>query len=399
MVFIGCFVIRVGFVINFRDQGWIGGINYYKNLLNAISFLPDPKIEPVIFTGYTSDKKILDGFTNIQIIQDHIFDLYHPLQLIRYLIRKLLQRDILLEYLLKKNTISLLSHYGSLGNKSNIPTLGWIPDFQHKSLPGFFSKKELLNRDLFFQIICRDCTSIIFSSNTAKNDAEKCFPEYAEKYRVLPFVTWDMDLHNLPDFNKIKEKYNIDTPYFLVPNQFWVHKNHQIILEALRILKKKGYAINIIATGNTHDYRNPQYYPDLQKKIQDYQISQNFKIIGIIPYVHLIQLMRNSVAIINPSYFEGWSTTVEEAKILHLKIILSDIHVHREQNPENGQFFPPDDPQQLADLFLTSLTEYQHEVKQHVYEINIENLEKQKREFAQNYEKIVLDTLTRFRGG
>jgi glycosyltransferase involved in cell wall biosynthesis len=399
MVSVGCFLIRVGFIINFRDHGWIGGINYYKNLLNAISSLPDRQIEPVIFTGYTSDKKILDEFTNIQIIQSHIFDLYPPLSHIRHLILKLLQRDILLEYLLIKNDISLLSHYHHLGNKSNIPTLGWIPDFQHKYLPDFFSKNELLGRDRSFLIICRDCTNIIFSSNTAKNDAENFFPEYETKFRVLPFVTWDMNLHNLPDFNEIKERYNLDMPYFLVPNQFWVHKNHQIILEALGILKNKGYSMNIIATGNTHDYRNPQYYHDLQKKIQDYHISQNFKILGIIPYNHLIQLMRNSVAIINPSYFEGWSTIVEEAKILHLKILLSDISVHREQNPDIGQFFPPDDPQRLADLLLTSLEDYQHDAKQEVSETIIENLEKQKREFAQNYEKIVLDTLTRFRGG
>ena len=391
-------MIKVGFVINFREKDWMGGMNYYKNLLNAICSLPDRKITPVIFTGYTSDKKILDEFTNIQIIQNPIFDLYHPLSLIRHLIRKLLQRDILLEYLLKKNGISLLSHYGPLGNKSNIPTIGWIQDFQHKYLPNFFSKTELRKRDRSFQIICRDCNNIIFSSNTAKNDAEKFFPEYKKKFRVLQFVTWDMDLQNLTDFNEIKERYNLDTPYFLVPNQFWVHKNHLIILEALKILKNRGYSLNVIATGNTHDYRNPQYYHDLQKKIQGYNISQNFKILGIIPYDHLIQLMRNSVAIINPSYFEGWSTTVEEAKILHLKILLSDIPVHREQNPDKGLFFPPDDPQRLADLLLTFLEEYQHEAKQEGSETNIENLEKQKREFAQNYEKIVLDTLTQFGG-
>jgi glycosyltransferase involved in cell wall biosynthesis len=386
-------VIRVGFIINFRDQGWVGGINYYKNLINAVNSLPNRKIEPVIFTGYTSDKKTLDGFPNIRIIHDHIFDLYHPLPLIRHLIRKLVQRDILLECLLKKNGISLLSHYLPLGHKSNILTVGWIPDFQHKYLPDFFSRNELLRRDWIFHIICRDCASIIFSSNTAKNDAEENFPEYAKKFRVLPFVTWDLDLQNLPDFNEIKEKYTLNTPYFLVPNQFWVHKNHLIILEALKILKDKGYSLNIIATGKTYDYRNPQYYSVIQNKIRDYQISQNFKILGIIPYNHLIQLMRNSIAIINPSYFEGWSTTVEEAKILNRKILLSDIAVHREQNPVKGRFFPPDNPQRLADLLLTSLIEYQYDVKQEDYENIIENLESQKREFAQNYEKIVLNTI------
>ena len=392
-------MIKVGFVINFRENDWIGGMNYYKNLLNALSSDSDRKIEPVIFTGYSSDKKTLDGFTNIQIIQDHIFDLYHPLSLIRHLIRKLFERDILLESVLKKNGISLLSHYGPLGKKTNFPTIGWIQDFQHKYLPDFFSKKELRTRDRSFRIICRDCNSIIFSSNTAKNDAEKFFPEYKEKFRILQFVTWDINLQNLTDFNEIKIRYDLETPYFFVPNQFWVHKNHIVILEALRILKDSGYSLNVVATGNTHDYRNPRYINVLQKKIQDYHISQNFKILGIIPYDQVIQLMRNSVAIINPSYFEGWSTTVEEAKILHLKILLSDIPVNREQNPDKGQFFPPDDPHRLADLLLSSLTEYQHETKQKGYETNIENMEKQKREFAQNYEKIVMDTLTRFRDG
>jgi hypothetical protein len=104
--------------------------------------------------------------------------------------------------------------------------------------------------------------------------------------------------------------------------------------------------------------------------------------------------MIHSIAIINPSYFEGWSTTVEEAKILDLKILLSDISVHREQNPEKAEYFSPDDPQKLADLLLISRTEYQqvgHE--DYMCDTIIDKLEKQKKEFAQNYEKIVLDAL------
>lgn len=44
-------------------------------------------------------------------------------------------------------------------------------------------------------------------------------------------------------------------------------------------------------------------------------------------------LMKHAIAIINPSLFEGGSTTVEEAKSLLKVIILSGIPVHREQNP------------------------------------------------------------------
>jgi glycosyltransferase involved in cell wall biosynthesis len=41
--------------------------------------------------------------------------------------------------------------------------------------------------------------------------------------------------------------------------------------------------------------------------------------------------MRASTALINPSLFEGWSTTVEEAKSTGTPMILSDLGVHREQ--------------------------------------------------------------------
>ena len=57
--------------------------------------------------------------------------------------------------------------------------------------------------------------------------------------------------------------------------------------------------------------------------------------------------MRHSLALINPSYFEGWSTSVEEAKSLGKRVILSDIPVHREQNPLMGIYFPPDCPEAL----------------------------------------------------
>src|SRR5690606_16162197 len=63
-------------------------------------------------------------------------------------------------------------------------------------------------------------------------------------------------------------------------------------------------------------------------------------------------LMKHSISILQPSLFEGWSTTVEDAKQLNVRIILSDISVHKEQNPQNGFFFNRLDPKDLADKIL-----------------------------------------------
>ena len=59
-------------------------------------------------------------------------------------------------------------------------------------------------------------------------------------------------------------------------------------------------------------------------------------------------LMANSRCVIQPSLFEGWSTSVEEAKSLNKLLILSDIAVHKEQCCENVLFFKREDPNDLA---------------------------------------------------
>jgi glycosyltransferase involved in cell wall biosynthesis len=390
-------VIRVGFIINPESGGWLGGVNYFRNLIGAVCANPERNLEPVILTGFGSDIKFLEGIESVTIIRDHIFD-SRPYMLIRHVLKRLFHRDILLERLLARNNISLLSHSGSLGRRSKIPTIGWIPDFQHKYLPEFFSHDELINRVRYDILNCSECTSVIFSSNTAKSDAEKFYPEYEDKYRVVHFVTGEMDLSGMPDFNFLVEKYNIKGPYFIVPNQFWIHKNHIVILEALGILKSRNQEITVIATGSVSDYRQPGYFGLLMDTIQKEHLSENFLITGIVPYKDLLQLMIHAVAVINPSLFEGWSTSVEESKALGVKVILSDIPVHREQNPEQGIYFPPHDPGRLADILIGTAHQPQAYFGEEQIKKISENLGKQKRRFAENYEQIVLQTIESARG-
>jgi glycosyltransferase involved in cell wall biosynthesis len=69
----------------------------------------------------------------------------------------------------------------------------------------------------------------------------------------------------------------------------------------------------------------------------------------MIPISHVYALLRSSAALINPSSFEGWSTTVEEAKSFGAPMILSNIGVHREQAGEHALYFDLDDPSALAE--------------------------------------------------
>ena len=145
-------MIRVGFVFAF-DEGWLGGINYFRNLLTALYDLPDRKIEAVIFTGLKSAEKHFDGFPAIKIVRSHLFDKRSVPSRIRHIVRIILKRDLLLERLLNKHEVCVLSHSSWLPRNVSIPTIGWIPDFQHVRLPEFFSTDEVAKRNRYYRDI------------------------------------------------------------------------------------------------------------------------------------------------------------------------------------------------------------------------------------------------------
>jgi glycosyltransferase involved in cell wall biosynthesis len=122
-----------------------------------------------------------------------------------------------------------------------------------------------------------------------------------------------------------------------------------MVLEALIRLKKEGITPLVISTGLTSDRRNPAFPRTLQDRVKASGLAERFRFLGLIPFAHVAVLMRHSAALINPSRFEGWSTTVEEAKSLGKRMLLSDLRVHREQAPSRGFFFDPDDADTLAE--------------------------------------------------
>jgi glycosyltransferase involved in cell wall biosynthesis len=95
--------------------------------------------------------------------------------------------------------------------------------------------------------------------------------------------------------------------------------------------------------------------------------------------------MRRSLAVIQPSLFEGWSTVVEDARSLGKPILLSDFPVHLEQNPPFGHFFERGNSEQLASLIEKAFDMLKpgpdHDQESHAQEENEERLVEYGRRF------------------
>jgi glycosyltransferase involved in cell wall biosynthesis len=385
-------VIRVGFVFLF-DEGWLGGINYFRNLLAALYALPVRKIEAVIFTGLRSPSKHFDAFPAIKIVRSRIFDSGSLPWLIRKFWVRGFSHDLLLVRLLKKHDIAVLSHSGWIGADAAIPAIGWIPDFQHLHLPEFFDEKEISLRDQAFKDLCRYCNKIVVSSMDAQSDLARFLPECRNKSEILQFVVSPTgDGSSLLSHNELAERYGFSGDYFLLPNQFWMHKNHRVVINALGLLRRDGKKVLVLSTGSTDDYRNRNFFDALLADAKKLGVLDSFRPLGVVPLHDLSSLMYHATAIINPSYFEGWSTTVEEAKALGKRIILSDISVHREQNPHHAIYFSPDDAESLAASLWNIWNEPNKNEFQEMESACIATNER-RLQFAKKYQQIVLNVL------
>ena len=375
----GAGLIRVGFP-PIGGTGWQGGRNYLWNLLQAISLVEDRRIQPVLMSrAGEADELSLAGVER----SARVGLLASP-RVVRAgaLGRYLVGRDLVEERWLARARIDVLSHGGPLG-RTRVPWIFWVPDLQHLHFPEFFSRFERWLRDNTFQSALRDAAAVITSSTAARDDLVRAYGGRGAPIRVLHFVASPrIDPRKLPT----RAALNAPPRYFHLPNQFWKHKNHAVVIEALVAAPE----VVVLATGAKEDYRNPGHYDELMERVRRLGLTDRFRHLGMVSHEELIALMYHSVAVINPSLFEGWSSTVEEAKSLGKRVLLSDIAVHREQAPARGRFFPPHDPAALTAQLREAWGSVDEVEEQRATDAAAAALPERQRAFGHAYQEIVL---------
>jgi glycosyltransferase involved in cell wall biosynthesis len=229
-------------------------------------------------------------------------------------------------------------------------TIGWIPDFQHMRLPEFFSESDLQKRNTTYRRLAEKATVVMLSSNAARDDFAEFAPEFADKGRVVPFPSLLAFDELTGDPVTTRTKFNLPEKFALIANQFWAHKNHALVVEALA--KLKDLNIPVVMTGLPSDHRDPanKNFSSLLQAIATAGLNNQITILGLVPFADLMNLMRTAALIIQPSRFEGWSTVIQDAVALGRPLLCSDIAVHREQVPRALGFFPTDRADVFAEL-------------------------------------------------
>ena len=386
-------MVKVAFLINFKINRWLGGFNLIVNLINSVNKLKNKKIEIVLIVNRSFKIKRLKNL-NISIIKS---DLFFNEGIFRKILNKFqiffLGKSFIYEKFFISKNINILSHAQfPLGRKSKVKTFSWIPDFQYFHYPENFSFKDRILKKINIFMLEKNSYKIILSSKNAKNDLKKISQKACKKSVVNSFVYDLVDLKKIISFKKLKKKYGIKNNFFYLPNQYFIHKNHLVVLKALtRVIKQnRNTGMTIISTGLNNDHRHPNYFNSITKFIKLNGLKNNYKYLGIVPYLDMMSLIYHSIALINPSKFEGWSSSVEQAKSMGKKVILSNILVHKEQNPNRAKFFQVNNHIELSNILKKEFLKFNKSYEKKIIKNNYKKLEKRLINFAENYQKIIL---------
>lgn len=341
---------KIGVV--FLPSEWTGGVYYILNFISALNYLTENN-KPHVFL-FCRTKKDYDfvvdqtGYPLLQFITI-------PDKIVYSFFQRLINkagRMVLGKNLIEKRfhtDIDILFPYSYdpffelISNK-----VYWLPDLQDKFFPAFFDEPTLKARDLHYRKLAEIKGIVVFSSKAALDDYKTFYPHFKFTPFILHFASVPHTLI-FPDKEIILKKYHLPERYFYTPNQFWKHKNHDLVLDSALILKQQGADACFVFSGNENDPRNPGYFKSLKEKVRSYGLEKNVFFLGFIDREDVFTLMKYSQAVIQPSLFEGWSTVVEDALSVNAFLLLSDLKVNREQIDKNVLFFDTKDSRYLVD--------------------------------------------------
>jgi glycosyltransferase involved in cell wall biosynthesis len=334
-----------------REVG--GGFQYQLSSILELKALQD-KYNFVFLTFDPENKKFLNelGINKTYIIRsgliDKIIRLINRQEWFFYLSHKIKLKSKI-EKNLEEHKIDLVYFPNPSGYSLNLLVHNYVItvwDTCHRDMPEFPEVnffREFERRELLYTRCLKKAVAVVVDSETSKFKLTKRYGLDEERIYVVSFQP-SFNLLNNKEID-VKSKYKIEGKYIYYPAQFWSHKNHIYIIDALRILKDRGIKITAVFSGS--DRGNLRYVLEYAK---EQGVDDLVRYIGFAPDEEIYSLYKNSLALVMPTYFGPTNIPPLEAFYVGVPVIYSDLPGLKEQVGDAALLCDLKNPNSLAEI-------------------------------------------------
>ena len=229
---------------------------------------------------------------------------------------------------------------GSTGRRSAVLTLY---DLQFLSYPEYFraAKRYFLRRAVPGAL--KRCEVICVISQFVRDEVIDRFGVDADRIHVVspaivvsPVIAVSPAIVDENEATQLARPTTSGRPFILYPAVTWPHKNHRVLLEALRAPELQG--VDLVLTGG----RGPAHGL-LDDDIASMGLEKRVIHLGRVSASRLDELCRAALALVFPSRHEGFGQPVVEAMARGCPVVTADVTALPEVVGQAGRLVDPDD--------------------------------------------------------
>ena len=233
-----------------------------------------------------------------------------------------------------------------------------VHDLQHRLQPEFpevSAEGEWERREYLFRNGARYATLLLADSEVGKEDILNFYGSYGvtpDRVKVLPYLPacyLGVDVSEA-ERRRVRTAYHLPERYLFYPAQFWPHKNHARIIQALGLLKQEhGLRIPIVFCGShTGDIRERTFREIMSLSCQS-GLEKEICYLGYLPDEDMSGIYAEAVALVMPTFFGPTNIPILEAWAFGCPVLTSDIRGIREQVQDAGILVDPRSVEAIAD--------------------------------------------------
>lgn len=212
-----------------------------------------------------------------------------------------------------------------------------FPEFPESTNFGGFDSRESFNWQALPKAVL-----VLVDSEVLKSHVCKFYGVQPHRVLVMPYGVSHYISRGSSHGEKMREKYSLVKPFLFYPAQFWAHKNHVRILQALGVLKRQGYLVDVAFAGGDKGAR-----ANVIAAALNLGVSDQVHFLGFVPSEDLAGLYSEALALVMPTYFGPTNIPPLEAWSLDVPVIYSK---HLAEGIEEGVLaIDSDVPESIAD--------------------------------------------------
>jgi glycosyltransferase involved in cell wall biosynthesis len=229
----------------------------------------------------------------------------------------LLSRGIDLAYFVSPNPLAL--------HLRKLKYFLTLYDLCHRDFPEFPEVSDFVNfesRDSFNWMALPKAALVIVDSDLLKSLACRIYGLQEDRVLVMPYGVSHYILQASSDGAALRAKYGLKRPFLFYPAQFWAHKNHVRILQALHALKGRGREVDVAFSGSDKGER-----AHVEAVAARLGLVDQVHFLGFVPSEDLAGLYSEAIALVMPTNIpplEAWARKTPVIYSQHLSVGIED---------------------------------------------------------------------------